>query len=306
MEISLIICSYNRADSLKETLLSLDNQSYSKNNWELIVVDNNSTDHTKEVIDTFATTLPNLIYRFEERQGLSFARNTGINLARGDIIVFTDDDVLPANNWLAEIKINMDMYHCDACGGYISPLWEKAPPAWLTEIFYGYLAIKTDSAGPRQLTSSAELPFGANMAFRKEVFSKFSVFDTNKGRVGNVLSSGEDSDMFQSILDGEGMIYYFPHIKVQHKVEAFRTRKNYFRRWRYQSSKNIAATTDYQGARRLFNIPVYMIKQTINAIALACKSYLTDPADISFRKEMIVWHFFGLIAGIISCNSAKK
>jgi len=300
MDISLIICTYNRADSLNETLNSLANQSYEKKNWELIIVDNNSPDHTKEIVNSFHDKFPNLIYQFEKKQGLSFARNTGINLAHGEIIVFTDDDVLPESSWLEKIKINMEKYHCAACGGYIAPQWESPPPAWLTEIFYGFLAIKTDLNGPRQLTTSDELPFGANMAFRKEIFSTYSLFDTQKGRKGNELSSGEDSDMFQNILDGKETVFYFPDIKVKHKVEAFRTKKKYFRRWRYQSSKNIALTSKFEGAKKICNIPTYIIKQTVQAFFTACKSHFIDPADISFRKEMIVWHFFGIIAGLMS------
>ncbi|MDD1613734.1 MAG: glycosyltransferase family 2 protein, partial [Methylococcaceae bacterium] len=103
INISVIICTYNRANSLADTLHCLTKQSYETANWELIVVDNNSNDNTKEIISEYSKKLPNLIYKFEPQQGLSFARNLGIHSAHGAIIAFTDDDVLPEFDWLIQI-----------------------------------------------------------------------------------------------------------------------------------------------------------------------------------------------------------
>lgn len=303
VNISVIICTYNRASSLADTLQSLEKQSYGYNKWELIVVDNNSNDDTKEIISQYSGKLPNLTYKFEPQQGLSNARNLGINSAQGEIIVFTDDDVLPGIDWLALIQSNMDKYNCDACGGYIAPKWEAPPPPWLTEIFYGFLAIKTDPNGPRQLSINDELPFGANMAFRKSMFSRYGLFDTQKGRKGNILAGGEDTEMFARIIQENCSVYYFPDIKVTHKVEAFRIKKNYFRRWRFQCSKNIAVTSEFEGARRFFGVPLYLIRQTARAIIKSVYYLIAKPQDTAFRQEMIVWHFLGLIAGILNSNN---
>ena len=302
INISVIICTYNRANSLADTLLCLTKQSYEAVNWELIIVDNNSNDNTKEIISQYSKKLPNLTYKFEPQQGLSYARNLGINSAHGSIIVFTDDDVLPEIDWLEQIQNNMEKYNCDACGGYIAPKWEAPPPSWLTEIFYGFLAIKTDTNGPRQLSIDDELPFGANMAFRKLMFSKYGLFDTQKGRKGNILAGGEDIEMFERIIHANCSVYYFPSIKVTHKVETFRIKKNYFRRWRFQCSKNIAMTSSFESSRCIFGIPLYLINQTTKTIIKSFYYLITMPQDIAFRQEMIVWHFWGLIAGILHSN----
>jgi glucosyl-dolichyl phosphate glucuronosyltransferase len=299
MDISIIICTYNRANSLADTLFCLTKQSYEAINWELIVVDNNSNDNTKEIINQYINRLPNLTYKFEPQQGLSYARNLGIHSAQGEIIAFTDDDVLPNTDWLAQIQYNMDTYNCDACGGYIEPKWEAPAPPWLTEIFYGFLALKTNLNGPRQLSIDDELPFGANMIFRKSIFSRFGLFDTQKGRKGNILAGGEDIEIFERIINANCSVYYFPNIKVVHKVEAFRTKKNYFRRWRFQCSKNIALTSTFESSRKFLGIPFYLINQTSKAIIKSCFYLVTKSQDIAFRQEMIVWHFFGLIAGIL-------
>jgi glycosyltransferase involved in cell wall biosynthesis len=299
VKISVVICTYNRANSLADTLCCLEKQSYENDKWELIVVDNNSNDNTKNIVSQYSGKLPNLTYQFEPQQGLSYARNLGINSAQGEIIVFTDDDVLPATDWLVQIHKNMEKYHCDACGGFIAPKWETPPPSWLTEVFYGFLAIKTDPNGPRQLSQNDELPFGANMAFRKTMFSKYGLFDTQKGRKGDILSGGEDSEMFARIIQANCSVYYFPDAKVTHKVEAFRVKKNYFRRWRFQCSKNSAMTSEFEGSRRIFGIPLYFIHQTVRAIIKSFYYLITKPQDIAFRQEMIVWHFLGLISGIL-------
>ena len=106
INISVIICTYNRSNSLADTLCCLAKQSYNIQSWELIVVDNNSDDNTKEIVGQYSRKLPNLTYKFESQQGLSYARNLGINSAHGDIIVFTDDDVLPDDDWLEKILFN--------------------------------------------------------------------------------------------------------------------------------------------------------------------------------------------------------
>ncbi len=299
IKISVIICTYNRANSLEDTLYCLTKQSYKHNNWELIVVDNNSNDNTKDIINKYKKILPNLTYQFEPKQGLSHARNLGIKSAHGEIIAFTDDDVLPETDWLYQIINNMETYNCDACGGYISPKWEVPPPSWLTEIFYGFLAIKTDLNGPRQLSITDELPFGANMAFHKSMFTKYGLFDTQKGRKGAILAGGEDIEMFERIISAGSTVFYFSDIKVIHKVEAFRLKKNYFRRWRFQCSKNMAEETTFDGSRKLLGVPLYLLNQTFKAIIKSFIYLITMPNDIAFRQEMIVWHFFGLIAGIL-------
>src|SRR5574340_52790 len=104
MKASVIICTYNRADLLKESILSVQNQDFPSDQYEIIVVDNNSADDTKDVVTETAKDSPvRIIYVFEGKQGLSHARNTGINNSDGEIIVFTDDDVEAEKSWLREL-----------------------------------------------------------------------------------------------------------------------------------------------------------------------------------------------------------
>lgn len=302
IDCSIIVCTYNRAESLADTLQCLGElDSPPGLSWEVLIVDNNSTDLTHTTIESAKQNLAGQLdihYIFEKNQGLAHARNRGINEAKGELLLFTDDDVLPEQDWLQQIWDCMSKYACDACGGYIAPLWETSPPPWLTDKFHGFLAIKMDEEGPKPIQKNDELPFGANMAFRRDVFEKVSVFDVNRGRKGNILASGEDGELYQRILAAKLKVMYFPQARVRHKVEAFRVKRKYFRRWRYQSSRNIAQSKGVSGKRRLMGIPLYMFPQLMRAMTRALVARVTLPADEAFYKEILVWHFLGFMAGL--------
>lgn len=301
LDASVVVCTYNRCESLAETLQALGALEVPADwRWELIVVDNNSRDDTRATVERFRASRPDLAvrYEFEARQGLSHARNRAIAAARGEWLVFTDDDVLPAPDWLALLVQGMRTHGCSAAGGYIAPLWLATPPRWLTERFYGFLAVKTDTEGPREVRRHDEMPFGASLAFRREVFNDVGAFDPLLGRMGNKLAGGEEIDVLMRIVERGGRVMYFPQARVRHKVEAFRLEKRYFRRWRYQCSHAEAASWPAPSGRHWQGVPLYLFPQLLRAIALTVKMHLTRPADEAFRQEMIVWHFLGLIKGL--------
>ncbi|MHB1332215.1 MAG: glycosyltransferase [Sulfuriferula sp.] len=305
MDASIIVCTYNRAESLRDTLRSLKaQQPAATREWEVIMVDNNSKDHTRQVIEEFQREWPLLRYEFEGEQGLSHARNHGIAAARGDILLFTDDDVLPEPDWMEVTLTGLEKYNADACGGYIAPIWEVPPPGWLTERFYGFLAIRTERSDDHDITASLPPPFGANMAFRREVFKKVGGFDTSRGRKGAVLASGEDGELFERILASGLKAMFLGQSRVHHKVESFRLTKRYFRRWRFQTSRNLAQSKDTTGERRLFNIPLYVFPQFLRAVVRMLWGYMTQPRDEAFNREIVVCHFLGMMQGLYRARSS--
>jgi len=307
MDASIIVCTYNRAESLRHTLKCLAAlQNPDGSDWEVIVVDNNSSDQTHQLVKDFSSVFPRLRYEYEEQQGLSYARNLGIKSAKGDIVLFTDDDVCPEPDWLETVITSMSRYTCDACGGYIAPIWETPPPDWLTERFHGFLAIKMDTSGPYQVTTVKDAPFGANMAFRRSVFDRVGKFDTSRGRKGSELASGEDGEMFERMLAADMKIMYLPDANVHHRVEAYRVTKKYLRKWRYQTSLNIARSRGLSGKRHLLGIPLYVFPQLIRAIKNAIVARFTGPEDEAFNREMIVWHFIGTMRGLYQTRSCGR
>lgn len=299
MDASIIVCTYNRAESLRDTLAALKSQrTLPERRWEVVIVDNNSRDATRDVVSGAQAEWPLLRYEFQAEQGLSHARNHGIRAARGKVLLFTDDDVLPEPDWLETTLAGLEKYGADACGGYIAPIWEAPPPAWLTERFYGFLAVRADRTDDYPIEQASQAPFGANMAFRHEVFERVGGFDTSRGRKGKVLASGEDGELFERILAAGLKAVFLGGSRVHHKVEAFRITKAYLRRWRFQTSRNLAISRGVRGSRRIFNIPLYLVPQTLRALARAGWGRLTMPADEAFNRELVVCHFIGTLQGL--------
>lgn len=299
LDASIIVCTYNRARSLQHTLRSLQEQSvHAGLGWEVIVVDNNSSDDTRAVVEDFRRSFPRLRYAYETRQGLAHARNHGVRLAHGRLLLFTDDDVTAEPEWLQRIVAGMDAHGCDACGGFIAPVWESPPPAWLTERFHGFLAIKAERTDTYEVTPGTPLPYGANMAFRREVFDHFGLFDVARGRQGKILASGEDGEFFDRLLAGGAKVMFFGDARVHHRVESFRLTKSYFRRWRYQTSRNLAQHRGFRGRRRLFGAPLYLYAQLMRAVGRAALARFSSPPDEAFFREIIAWHFLGSMEGL--------
>lgn len=299
MDASIIVCTYNRAESLRDTLLALRAQNTSSGrSWEVLVVDNNSKDDTRQVIEDCQREWPLLRYAFESKQGLSHARNLGIASSRGDVLLFTDDDVLPEPDWMEVTLAGLDKHQADACGGYIAPIWEVPPPAWLTERFYGFLAVRTERSDDYEITATTQTPFGANMAFRRAVIQKLGGFDTTRGRIGTVLAGGEDSELFERIIAAGHKTIFLGQSRVHHKVEAFRLTKQYLRRWRFEGSRNNASSLGMIGERRVFNIPLYVFPQLVRAVRRMLWGYISQPPDEAFHREMLVCHFLGTMQGL--------
>lgn len=307
MRATLIICTYSRAESLRDTLRAVAQQEVPEGwGWEVVVVDNNSRDHTKAVVQEFMSRMPNLHYAFEPAQGLSHARNHGIRVAKGSILLFTDDDVLPEVDWLQRVVNGLDMYGADACGGYIAPIWQTPPPSWLTERFYGFLAVRTERTDDYLLDRNGPMPFGANMAIRREVFDKVGLFDTSRGRKGKVLASGEDGEMFERILDAGFKVVFLGGARVHHKVESFRLTRRYLYKWRWHTSRNLAISRGVPGERRLFNIPLYLFPQFVRACGRAIFGWFTQAADEAMNRQLVVCHFLGTMQGLLWVRRESK
>lgn len=152
-DLSVVVCTYNRCESLKDTLKALAAQQTDTGTlWELLVIDNNSKDQTKAVCEAAARSFPvPLRYVFEGKQGLSAARNRALQEVRGTWMLFTDDDVLPHPDWVRVMLRAFKETEADCLSGKILPLWETAPPAWLDDnrMLYGDLAMLDNGDQPK-------------------------------------------------------------------------------------------------------------------------------------------------------------
>jgi glycosyltransferase involved in cell wall biosynthesis len=262
LEISVVLATYNRAPLLRGALGALAAQEVSASlRWEIVVVDNNSSDATAQEVTTFARTVSVPIrYAFEPRQGLSHARNRGVEDSQGEIVAFVDDDVLPQSDWVAGVAAAFDRWKAHGVGGRILPRWESPPPSWLTQDprLLRLLAIM-DFEGSGLL--SLPLPrepqiWGANMAFRREVFERVGRFDPRQGRTGNRLFKGEESDLIRRALEVGLRVAYDATVTVFHRIGPDRMRRAYFRRLTFDRGQSQARVTSAAAGRSLLGAPL--------------------------------------------------
>jgi len=280
MLISVLICTFNRCDSLGNTLDSLLNQECdSAFGYEVIVIDNNSQDRTKEVVENYIAKFgKKLRYIFEPAQGLSIARNRGIKEANGDIVAFTDDDVIADSKWLLNIARCFREYKCDALGGRILPLFPPNAPRWIkknTDILNGPLVC--NDRGEADLIcdgNNDSMPFvGANIAFDKRCFDKHGLFKTDLG-VGAASKGlmGEETEYFSRLQKAGQKLYYCGKALVWHRAERSRMSYRYIAKWFFASGKYYAKA-DFDGSARrplvcYFGIPRCFIRDAVEQITL--------------------------------------
>jgi len=254
MQVSVVVATYDRARLLGATLEALAAQRVPAGlDWEIVVVDNASRDGTAELIRWFAKGSPVPVRAaFEARQGVSHARNRGIAEARGAILAFTDDDVTPAKDWVAEISASMDRWKAQGVGGRILPQWMTPPPPWLagSRRLRESLALM-ESEERRLLSLPRTLPtvWGPNMALRREVFEKAGGFDPGRGLVGRRLFRGEEVNLIDRALALGFRIAYDPALVVFHRIGPDRMRRAYFRRLFFDSAEGAARVAASESGR---------------------------------------------------------
>jgi len=224
---SVIICTHNRGRLLRDSIRSVQQQDFPPHCYEIVIVDNNSKDNTRSIVEEMAPASPvKMKYVFEENQGLSLARNAGINNAEGDVIVFTDDDIDTEKDWLRELVTVFNDPGVSCAGGPIRPVWPFPKPDWLTERWQGHFTISEfRKARETGEFNWPDYPWGANIAFRKDVFQSIGMFPTNLGRVGKCLLSNEEIELCRKI-EASGKRIAFAHKAViHHKIHPERIRR---------------------------------------------------------------------------------
>jgi glucosyl-dolichyl phosphate glucuronosyltransferase len=248
-KISVIVSTYNRCESLKDTLDSLLAQEEGEGlDYEVLMVDNNSQDKTREVIESYIPKFKGrLRYLFEPRQGVSFARNRALQEAKGEIVAFTDDDCIVSKNWLREINSAFKEYGCAGIAGKILPKWECELPRWFT----AEKNFKTDCPltlfdygdNVKKYDGKALLPTGSSSAFKKELFEKYGFLRTDLGRAGRNLIGSEDADFCRRLLGDNLELLYIPGLVVFHKFAEDRLNKKYFKKWFFYSGRTTVRRT---------------------------------------------------------------
>jgi glucosyl-dolichyl phosphate glucuronosyltransferase len=320
LDATVLICTYNRANLLGETLDAIAKVRATLA-WEVVVVDNNSTDHTRSVVESRQTGYPvTLRYLFEPHQGNSFALNTGIASTNATIIAFTDDDVIVSENWLQEACAPMlSNPAIDYTGGPVRPIWDAPPPAWVDQArsdLWGTLAILDYGPTSFVFEERQRVPLGANMAVRRTLFDRVGKFDTNLGRVRNSLRGQAQAEFFCRSRIAGACGVYVPAMAVDHHVPGPRLTRSYFRRWWFMKGhgrhrlEQIHPTTelgvDLSQVPKIAGIPRYMCGSAVRDVGGYFRAVATGDRLGAVRHEMMLCYFAGYVRGSLSTDAASR
>jgi glycosyltransferase involved in cell wall biosynthesis len=311
VQYSVVIATYNRAADLRDTLRSLAGLQ-PDGAWEVIVVDNNSSDGTREVVESAAATFPApLRYLFEAEQGRSPALNAGIKAARGTIVATTDDDVRVPPDWLTRAAEGLARLDCDYVGGRVLPIWGGPRPDWLsTHGGKQWAVIALLDYGPEPLEFGARVPLGVNMAFLRSAFDRGGLFDPHTGRRAGTLLGQEVRDWCIRARRAGVRGFYVPQMTLEHMIPAERLEKRYFRRWFYwrgisrallyqRSGLDMEApeqtTLDFSRVPHVFGVPRYLWRKAMAAVSGWVRDTIRGRRAQAFEHELWLCFFAGIV-----------
>lgn len=228
MLVSIIICTYNRELYLPKCLEHLRNQNADPSQFEIVLVNNNSTDRTESICREFMADNPalNVVYALEKNPGLSFARNKGIETAAGDILCFIDDDGFAVPDYVAIVKRYAgDPAYKDytAFGGKVIPVYnEGMEPGWLSSYIQGVVS-KVD-LGDQVKRFDEKYPAGCNMIFRREFFERHGGFNTD------LHTRSDDKFIFIKLREAGLKVLYIPELVVEHFIDDYRLEKKFIKK----------------------------------------------------------------------------
>jgi glycosyltransferase involved in cell wall biosynthesis len=288
--LSVVLCTYNRAHLLAGALDALVNQVPGTPPYEVIVVDNNSAEATRDVVRQFAGGA--VQYVFEPCQGLSVARNRGVSVARADVIAFTDDDVRVSANWVQSVVRVFDEHpDVDLAGGKIEPVWEAPPPPWLSEAGCAPLALLDFGDVAFRLTSERSVALiGANVAVRRRAFDRAGGFSPALQRERDGIGSTEDYDFQVRLLAQDGCALYDPSILVRARVPRERLMRRYHRAWHSGHGRFYALRREpaFERSRlgTFMGIPAHVFRSVVREAAGWAASLLARRSTAAFAHEL--------------------
>ena len=301
MNVTVILCTYNRCRSLAKALASTVALRVPESvEWEVLVVDNNSRDQTCEVVREFCDRYPGRFrYLFEPQPGKSYALNSGIREARGTVLAFMDDDVTVEPSWLANLTAPLHGEEWAGAGGRILPEKILSPPRWLSlkgprgRYILAPLALFDVGEHAGQL---AEPPFGTNMAFRKGMFEKHGGFRTDLGpRPGSEIRN-EDTEFGARLLAAGERIRYEPSAVVYHSVPEDRVQKKYYLDWWFDKGRaNIRQFGIPASSWCVMGIPLYLFRRLA---VWTLRWMVTLDSPRRFHGKLAVW---GKAGEIVEC-----
>jgi len=305
MDFTVIICTYNRSHNLANCIDYLASQQGAEDfEWEVLIVDNNSSDNTRQVVEQLARKSPlRLRYTFEPQQGLNYARNRGIEESDSRYFCYVDDDILVDSNWLAALYQTLDSKDADAVGGRIHLDPEIKLPPWITPDVQGFLGYQDYGEQSFMMDGKSQYPYGGNMSINRRVVDRIGIFNPKLGRKGegrsrSELFKGAETDYFHRLAaTGNARIYYEPGAIVYHQVLPHQLERKYLLTIHYNAGFQKAFYDKSSFRRRMLGIPLFIYPQFARATAKYLRQLISRGPHQAFRQLMTVGHFLGTMAG---------
>ncbi len=316
VDVSVIVPTFNRCDGLVGLLDSLCRQDAAGVRFEVLIVDNNSTDRTRSVVEQFSAQHPALLlrYLFEPQQGVSHARNAGIRAAAAPLLAFVDDDVKPAPNWLATIKGAFDAHpDIDAIGGRVRAAWTAPRPDWLIAEHAGPIAVqdRPEAMVVDRHNASACL-ITANFSCRRRVFADVGGFSGQFPRC-------QDRELQMRMWRAGKRGLYLPQVEVTVEIPADRMTKQYHRRWRvttgfYHAKMRYVDLLDASGVlldtpapgRTLLGSPLFVYRRLLTHAAAWCRQLIRRDETRRFFHEAQVLYYASFLRTRIADRLASR
>ena len=312
MDLSIVICTVNRAAELRETLKSLA-MVRAPGSTELIVVDNHSTDDTKRVVQSAAVEFPFPIrYLFVRQEGKYAALNAGIRASTGRTIAATDDDARFECDWLERALEALNSYGCEFVGGRVLPLWGGEKPVWVAErngLHAKVIALLDHGESVREFGRGISWPLGVNVAYRREVFERVGLFDNRLGRKSGTLRNQAQREWHLRARAAGARGFYIPDMIVHHLVSRERLQKQYLRRWLYWHGISRAilyrqggfdmeepelANPKHAGERLIGGVPIHLVYKALRTARSFAWHTLKRDIPLAFEYELWLCFFAGL------------
>jgi glycosyltransferase involved in cell wall biosynthesis len=293
---TVLVCTYNRAQVLPRALDAIDQlEAPPGKSWELIVVDNASTDNTETIVKDFiARSKVSARYIREERQGHARAMNCGVAASHGEIIAHTDDDGLPERDWLLRINEAFEVHKAEIVFGPVRPKWEFRPPKWYSERFVGRFALLDYGNVPFVVANAEQAFFGVNHAVRKSLYSKQGGYREDLGPLGRTSRVGEDTEMFLRSLARGVRIVYEPTVVVYHFIPASRCRKSDIRQrvWQNGASDYLDLHFKFCDTPQLLGLPRWLFRDAVTSLLRYFNALYRRNAPDTFFYELRLRRFF--------------
>lgn len=231
MRFSFITCTYNRADNLKKTLESLVQQEFDSEKFQIIIVNNNSTDSTEEVCASFINNYPklNIACYKETNQGLSFALNRGIKEAIGEYIIYVDDDETIDKQHLLKLENHLSMNpEMDIIATPVIPVYETQEPRWMSKYTQRLIGGAFNAGDKVCKLSKTSYPGTGHTIIKRELYELVGNYNTELGRKGSGLLGAEDKDMSFRLMSNNIDCYYLPDLPIYHHIPAYKMSDDFF------------------------------------------------------------------------------